>query len=198
MYDEAQNPPWESLPNDWKCPLCGASKADFLPEGAQQSAPAASLSSLPDELRPLSAMELSVVCSNLAKGCEKQYLLEQAAAFARLADWLKGQAEPVHSAAFDSLLEKVNRDMSEGYPAASAAAQENRDRGALRSLVWSEKVTRMLSSLLNRYKTEGDAMLENTGVWVCAICGFVYIGDAPPERCPVCKVPGRKFEQIGG
>ena len=101
-------------------------------------------------------MELSVVCSNLAKGCEKQYLLEQAAAFARLADWLKGQAEPVHSAAFDSLLEKVNRDLSEGYPAASAAAQENRDRGALRSLVWSEKVTRMLSSLLNRYKTEGN------------------------------------------
>ena len=130
--------------------------------------------------------------------CEKQYLLEQAAAFARLADWLKGQAEPVHSAAFDSLLEKVNRDLSEGYPAASAAAQENRDRGALRSLVWSEKVTRMLSSLLNRYKTEGDAMLENTGVWVCAICGFVYIGDTPPERCPVCKVPGRKFEKIGG
>ena len=143
-------------------------------------------------------MELSVVCSNLAKGCEKQYQLEQAAAFARLADWLKGQAEPVHSAAFDSLLEKVNRDLSEGYPAASAAAQENRDRGALRSLVWSEKVTRMLSSLLNRYKTEGDAMLENTGVWVCAICGFVYIGDTPPERCPVCKVPGRKFEKIGG
>ena len=143
-------------------------------------------------------MELSVVCSNLAKGCEKQYLLKQAAAFARLADWLKGQAEPVHSAAFDSLLEKVNRDLSEGYPAASAAAQENRDRGALRSLVWSEKVTRMLSSLLNRYKTEGDAMLENTGVWVCAICGFVYIGDTPPERCPVCKVPGRKFEKIGG
>ncbi|MBR3740425.1 MAG: rubrerythrin family protein, partial [Clostridia bacterium] len=84
------------------------------------------------------------------------------------------------------------------YPAASAAAQENRDRGALRSLVWSEKVTRMLSSLLNRYKTEGNAMLKNTGVWVCTICGFVYIGDVPPERCPVCKVPGRKFEKIGG
>ena len=143
-------------------------------------------------------MELSVVCSNLAKGCEKQYLPEQAAAFTRLADWLKGQAEPVHSAAFDSLLEKVNQDLSEGYPAANAAAEENQDRGALRSLVWSEKVTRMLSSLLNRYKTEGDAMLENTGVWVCAICGFVYIGDTPPERCPVCKVPVRKFEKIGG
>ena len=160
VYDEAQNPPWESLPNDWKCPLCGASKADFLPESAQQSAPAASAPSHPDELRPLSAMELSTVCSNLAKGCEKQYLSKQAAAFARLANWLKGQAEPIHGAAFESLLEKVEQDLREGYPTANAAAEENRDRGALRSLVWSEKVARMLASLLNRYKTEGDAMLR--------------------------------------
>ena len=143
-------------------------------------------------------MELSAVCSNLAKGCEKQYLSEQAAAFARLANWLRGQAEPVQNAAFESLLEKVNHDLNEGYPAANAVAQENRDRGALRSLVWSEKVTRMLASLLNRYQSEGDTMLENTGVWVCTICGFVYIGDVPPERCPVCKVPGRKFDKIRG
>ena len=143
-------------------------------------------------------MELSAVCSNLAKGCEKQYLSEQAAAFARLANWLRGQAEPVQNAAFESLLEKVNHDLNEGYPAANAVAQKNRDRGALRSLVWSEKVTRMLASLLNRYQSEGDTMLENTGVWVCTICGFVYIGEVPPERCPVCKVPGRKFEKIGG
>ena len=143
-------------------------------------------------------MELSTVCSNLAKGCEKQYLPEQAAAFSRLANWLKEQAEPVQDAAFSSLLERIEQDLSEGYPAVNATAKENQDRGALRSLVWSEKVTRMLSSLLSRYKNEGDAMLENTGVWVCTICGFVYIGDVPPERCPVCKVPNRKFEKIGG
>ncbi len=143
-------------------------------------------------------MELSAVCSNLAKGCEKQYLPEQAAAFTRLAAWLKGQADPVRDTSFEFLAEKAEQDLSEGYPAANAAAEKDRDRGALRSLVWSEKVTRMLASLLGRYKREGDAMLENTGVWVCTICGFVYIGDAPPERCPVCKVPSRKFEQIGG
>ena len=197
MYDEAQNPPWESLPNDWKCPLCGASKADFLPEGAQQSAPAASLSSLPDELRPLSAMELSVVCSNLAKGCEKQYLLEQAAAFARLAEWLKGQAEPVHSAAFDSLLEKVNRDLSEGYPAASAAAQENRDRGALRSLVWSEKVTRMLSSLLNRYKTEGDAMLETPAYGYAPSAALCTSGTRRRNAARCAKCPAGNLKRSG-
>ena len=198
VYDEARNSPWEALPDDWRCPLCGAAKADFRPEGAQPPASAAPVSSFPDELRPLSAMELSAVCSNLAKGCEKQYLPEQAAAFTRLAQWLKGQAEPVRDAAFSSLLEKIELDLREGYPAAGAAAGESRDRGALRSLAWSEKVTRMLASLLSRYRNEGDAMLDNTGVWVCTICGFVFIGDTPPERCPVCKVPNRKFEKIGG
>jgi rubrerythrin len=66
----------------------------------------------------------------------------------------------------------------------------------LRVLVWSEKVTRILKSLLNRYKKMGDALLENTGVYVCTICGFVYVGDTPPELCPVCKVPNWKFEEI--
>ncbi len=198
VYDEARNPPWESLPIDWRCPLCGAARADFRPEGAPQPVPAVPASFPSEELRPLSAAELSAVCSNLAKGCEKQYLPDQAAAFTRLANWLKAQAEPIRDAAFEALLEKVERDLNEGYPAAGAAAEEKKDRGALRSLAWSEKVTRMLASLLNRYQSEGDAMLENTGVWVCTICGFVYIGDALPERCPVCKVPNRKFEKIGG
>lgn len=34
VYDEAENAPWAELPDDWKCPLCGASKSDFVPEGS--------------------------------------------------------------------------------------------------------------------------------------------------------------------
>lgn len=41
-------------------------------------------------------------------------------------------------------------------------------------------------------------MLENTGVWVCTVCGFVYIGDKAPDLCPVCKVPNWKFEKMEG
>ncbi len=39
VYDEAGNTPWAELPDDWKCPLCGASKADFVPEGTAVPAP---------------------------------------------------------------------------------------------------------------------------------------------------------------
>ena len=198
VYDEAQNQPWEALPGDWKCPLCGAAKAAFRPEGAQQAAPSGPVPALPTDLRPLTAMELSAVCSNLARGCEKQYKADQAAAFTRLADWLRERAEPIADPSFDALLGRIEKDLSEGYPTANAVSGQIGDRGALRSLVWSEKVTRMLQSLLARYAREGEAMLKDTGVWVCTICGFVYVGDTPPELCPVCKVPNRKLEKIGG
>ena len=198
VYDEAQNPPWNTLSDDWKCPLCGAAKGAFRPEGTQQATAPAPVPALPTDLRPLTAMELSAVCSNLARGCEKQYKADQAAAFTRLADWLRGQAKPIGDPTFNELLVKVEQDLSEGYPTANAVSGKARDRGALRSLVWSEKVTRMLQSLLTRYAREGEAMLKDTGVWVCTICGFVYVGDVPPELCPVCKVPSRKLERIGG
>ena len=47
----------------------------------------------------------------------------------------------------------------------------------------------MLRSLLSRYEDEGEALLANTNVWVCTICGFVYLGEKSPAICPVCKAP---------
>ena len=94
--------------------------------------------------------------------------------------------------------DSIEKDLEENFPSANEAAAGDKDRGAMRALVWSEKVTRILKSLLSRYEKEGDAMLENTGVYVCTICGFVFIGDNPPEICPVCKVPGWKFEKMEG
>ena len=198
VYDETRNQAWENLPDDWRCPLCGAARTDFYPEGAKQAPPSDPLPAHPEDLRPLTAMELSAVCSSLARGCEKQYKADQAAAFTRLADWLSGRAAPVADPAFEPLIGRIEQDLSEGFPAASAVCGRIGDRGALRSLVWSEKVTRMLQSLLTRYAREGENMLRDTGVWVCTVCGFVYVGDTPPECCPVCKVPNRKLEKIGG
>ena len=43
-----------------------------------------------------------------------------------------------------------------------------------------------------------QAFLAGTQVWVCSVCGFVYIGGTPPAICPVCKVPAWKFDKIEG
>lgn len=196
VYEETQSGRWEDLPRDWKCPICGAGKEAFRLNGE-------SLGSTEELAKPhmeqeLSPMEMSVICSNLARGCEKQYLSEQAEDFKSLSEFFKSKTEPEKQMGSEHLLALIEQDLAEGYPYANAIAGSQHDRGALRALTWSEKVTRMLQSLLARYQKEGVQMLEHTGVYVCTICGFVYISDAPPELCPVCKVPAWKFEKVEG
>lgn len=204
-YDEAKGIPeagvapgtkWEDLPENWKCPLCGAGKSEFREKSEQAGSDTSPALEKPHAEQELSAMEMSIICSNLARGCEKQYLPQQAEDFKKLAEFFRSKAEPVQEASTRKLLELIDRDLSVGYPYGNAVSSEKPDRGALRCQVWSEKVTRMLKSLLTRYESEGDRMLENTGVWVCTVCGFVYVGDAAPELCPVCKVPSWKFEKV--
>ncbi|ARP50248.1 reverse rubrerythrin [Ruminococcaceae bacterium CPB6] len=31
--------------------------------------------------------------------------------------------------------------------------------------------------------------------WVCSVCGYVYEGDQPPEKCPQCGAPKSKFKE---
>ena len=32
--------------------------------------------------------------------------------------------------------------------------------------------------------------------WICTVCGYVHEGDTPPEKCPQCKVPASKFQEL--
>lgn len=190
---------WEELPEDWKCPLCGAGKSQFrekdiLEKKVQQKA--ADDLEKPYVDQELSAMEMSIICSNLARGCEKQYLPQQEEGFRKLAEFFRSKAEPAQDTGREKLLELIDGDLSRGYPYGMKTASEESDRGALRCQTWSEKVTNMLKSLLTQYEKEGEKMLENTNVYVCTICGFVYVGDTPLEQCPVCKVPSWKFEKV--
>lgn len=34
--------------------------------------------------------------------------------------------------------------------------------------------------------------------WVCQVCGYVYEGDAAPEKCPQCNAPAEKFTEQSG
>lgn len=210
VYDEAAGDPkngiapgtkWEDVPEDWTCPLCGAVKAEFNQQG-EATAPVAkkalSAVAVATDMKEMTPLEVSALCTNLARGCEKQYQPEAAALFTELGDYFKAATLPASKPNLDELLALINKDLEEGFPTANAAASSEGDRGALRALVWSEKVTRILKSLVSRYQKEGAAMLENTGVYVCTICGFIYIGDTLPAVCPVCKVPNWKFEEIEG
>lgn len=147
-------------------------------------------------LTELSLAQMSALCSNLAKGCEKQYLAEEAQLFTQLSEYYRQKAGTIPAKDFDTLLAKINDNLEQEYPKTNEDAKVKPDRGALRALVWSEKVTRMLNSILNKYESDKNAMLEHTNIYVCEICGFIYIGDTPPEICPVCKVPNKKMTKV--
>lgn len=224
VYDDAKEKvPFESLPNTWKCPLCGAAKSDFKPEAVPASKPAtkAEPTEKPEpttkpakaapattaqidapvtegsDLKKLSPGQLSALCSNLARGCEKQYKPEEAGLFRELADYFASVTPAIDDASVENVAALLWSDI-DNYSGLRAAADEASDRGAARVCVWGERVTRMLSSLVIRYLNEGEALLADTNIWVCTVCGFVYIGDEAPELCPVCKVPAWKFEKIEG
>lgn len=190
---------WEDIPQDFICPWCGASKTVF--EELKGSNTVTTPTTLEDvhfeELRELSAGELSALCSNLANGCEKQHLTEETDLFYQLADFYKSKMSSQRGKDLDVVAKLLDVDLSVGYSKANTVAVSNGDRGALRALVWGEKVSRMINSLLDRYAKEGDAMFEKTKIYVCDICGFVYVGNDLPEICPVCKVPNYKISQIG-
>ena len=199
VYDDAKEKvPFAELPDDWKCPLCGAAKSDFKPEAnGDEKKVVTAIEPMEADLEKLSAGQLAALCSNLARGCEKQYKQEEADLFKQLADYFTAVVPAVNDASVEKLAKELQTD-AENYAAVRATADANADRGAARVCVWGEKVTRMLSSLVNRYLNEGEAMLKDTNIWVCTTCGFVYIGDTPPQLCPVCKVPDWKFEKIEG
>ena len=199
VYDDAKEKvPFAELPDDWKCPLCGAAKSDFKPEAnGDEKKVVTAIEPMEADLEKLSAGQLAALCSNLARGCEKQYKKEEAGLFKQLADYFTAVVPAVNDASVEKLAKELQTD-ADNYAAVRATADANADRGAARVCVWGEKVTRMLSSLVNRYLNEGEAMLKDTNIWVCTTCGFVYIGDTPPQLCPVCKVPDWKFEKIEG
>lgn len=195
VYDDAKEAvPFASLPESWTCPLCGAAKSLFVPENSEKQHQEKPSVSFDEDLHELSAMEISAICSNLARGCEKQYLSEESELFLKLASWFRNAAPAAENPDPGTLSDLLKDDLDVLYPALSETAEKAGDRGTLRVCTWGAKVTAVLWSLLERYRKEGSSFLKDTKIWVCSVCGFVYVGEQPPELCPVCKVPAWKFE----
>ena len=96
--------------------------------------------------------------------------------FRELADYFSSITPAIQDASVENIAALLQEDI-DNYTAVRATADAAGDRGAARICVWGEKVTRMLSSLVSRYLREGETMLADTAIWVCTVCGFVYIGE---------------------
>lgn len=196
IYDESsQAVSFSDLPNEWVCPLCGAPKALFNVKEEEKTQ--VEFKAIDEDLTELSIGQLAALCSNLARGCRKQYKEEEALLFDKLSDYFTASVKPIDDATVEKLAAKLSEDI-DLYPSVRATVDSQNDRGAARVCVWGDKVTRILESLVSRYLKEGEKMLEGKNVYVCSVCGFVYIGDKAPDLCPVCKVPSWKFDKVEG
>ncbi len=198
IYDEEKEGiPFDELPDNWVCPLCGASKNVFEVEKTEEdTVKVEEVKNFESEdLREMTNAEISALCSSLGRGCEKQYLEKEAEDFYKLASYYESKNQKNENNDFKDLIFKINEDLETNYKNARKIASDKNDRGALRVITWGEKVTMILKSLLSQYDKDKE-FTKNTKVYVCDICGFIYVGDNKPEICPVCKVPSFKMLEI--
>lgn len=202
VYDEAKEQvKFVDLPDDWKCPLCGAPKNLFEEIKEEKSTNVTQMmeeemnpTSFDEDLRNLSSLELSLICSNLARGCEKQYLEKERQLFQELATYYE-EKDSSKEGTLNDVKQIVGQDLKQQEQAMNVA-DHHQDRGAKRVLTWAGKSTKIMNMILDNYEKKGIDYLKNTKIWVCDICGFVYIGDVPPTVCPICKVPNFKILEV--
>ena len=200
VYDEeVEGVPFSELPDDWSCPMCKAPKSLFFAEDSEKDdVKTEHIDVIDEDMTEIPPLVLSQIFSNLARGCEKQYKENESKLFTELSEYYRKASGNMENPSTTVIAEKLSEDLSSLYPTLRERGEMLKDRGALRVTVWGEKVTRMALSLVDRYEKEGSSFLDNTKIWVCSICGFIYIGDTPPAICPVCKVPDWKFECFEG
>lgn len=201
IYDDAKEKvKFVDLPDDWKCPACGAPKSLFEEvkeekvEEIKEKSKADVIEEVDDDLRELSNYEISLICSNLARGCEKQYLEEEKDLFRELSKYYEGLEED-KTGSLDDVINMIDNDIN-NFSKAMEVFSKYDDRGSKRVVNWANKSTNIMKVVIDTYKEKGIDYIKNTKIWVCDICGFVYIGDNPPKVCPVCKVPSLKILEV--
>ena len=198
IYDETKEKvKFEDLPDDWTCPLCGSPKSAFeevIEEPQKEEESIEEKQEIEEDLRSLTNEEITYICSNLAKACEKEYKEEEQNLFTELATYFEEKTKEVPGTIED--IKEANKQEQKDIEQAMKIADENSDRGAKRVLTWATKTSNMMKIILENYEKKGLDYIKNTKIWVCDICGFIYIGEEPPKVCPVCKVPSFKILEV--
>lgn len=80
------------------------------------------------------------------------------------------------------------------YPQMIKEAEEEENKGALRSFNLANEVEKVHAELYKK-AFESLGSNEETDYYVCEVCGYTAEGQAPDE-CPVCKAKKTAFKKI--
>ena len=97
----------------------------------------------------------------------------------------------------ENLEEAVNGESHEFqtmYPQMISDAEEEGNKGALRSFNFANEVEKIHAALYQKALDNLDSN-EEFDYFVCDICGYTAEGEAP-DQCPVCKAKKELFKKI--
>lgn len=146
--------------------------------------------------------EMAPILSNLAKAAEKMQAPDLAVRFLNLSkscdltlDAVDREMPPV-SNTWDSCAAQNQILLTRAFPSIESALEARPDRAVLRVDTWGKKVAAIQKSLLQRYIQKGDDVVRGKDIFVCEACGFIFLGDAAPAICPICKAPASRFVRV--
>lgn len=96
-------------------------------------------------------------------------------------------------------IEGENYEVVTMYPEFIEDANKEDEKKALRSFTYAYEVEKVHENLfraaLEALKKSEPQGAELYDYYVCPVCGYTEAKNAP-EKCPVCGMPGSKFERI--
>ncbi len=103
----------------------------------------------------------------------------------------------------ENLLESAegeHEEWTDMYPTFAAKAEEEGFREVailMRNIMKAEQEHERLYRLfLERIEKENLLHEEEEVIWKCRVCGYVYKGKQPPQKCPICQHPQGYAERL--
>jgi len=88
-----------------------------------------------------------------------------------------------------------NYESTEMYPAFMKDAEAENDARSLKSFHWANEAEKVHEILYREALASLGNTSEEYDYFICPVCGYTEKRSAP-ENCPVCGVPGARFEKI--
>ena len=150
--------------------------------------------------------ELSLAFSNLQNAAFRQQrpklakllsALSQSFHIQALNEARSGARAGEEAESLASVQGRIKEQLATDYKRNVQMATDLNERGALRALLWGQKVSVIQNSLIGRYLKRGAGILDgDVRIHVCEACGFAIIKGDVPDRCPACKAPSERFVSI--
>jgi len=107
----------------------------------------------------------------------------------RVMKGIRGTKENIQGA-----IDGETHEFKKMYPEMMEMAKAEKNDGAFETFHFANEVEKIHAALYSK-ALENLGKNEVVDYYVCPVCGNT-VENAPPERCPICRTPGKRFVKI--